>query len=268
MRELLFSPTVEAARLPDNEMGDAYEATGPKRRAWIKTTLALVQAFHSASPFREERRIENPAAGFSFTSRSCVAPWAVFLLGSQCVSSVRLAAAIMNARLAGIEDILAVCTGELQDPALLAVLELTGVEHVFALSPAHTADFLKELDALTRADGSQGTGRLLSFGESQYAIACAGLPAVPVWLDPIPRIGVFPDAQDELERIVQAHPDASPVSLSDTKEICQEPFDVVYGTGTANSFLHLASNLAGAWICPNLEPAFFMNRELDVSTTA
>lgn len=43
MHELLFSVARKTARLPDERMGDAYEATEPERRAWIKTTLALVR---------------------------------------------------------------------------------------------------------------------------------------------------------------------------------------------------------------------------------
>ncbi len=266
MRELLFSPALEAARLPDDQMGDAYETMKPEHRAWIKTTLALVQALHPVPPFREERRIENPAAGLSLVSRSSTAPWTLLLLGEHSVSSIRLAAAIMDARLAGIEDIIAVCTAEIRHPALLAALELTGVEHVFALPPEGAANLLAELDAHSRTDGRGGTGRLLSFGDAQFATVRSSVPAVPVWQDPTPLLGVFPDAADELDRIVQAHPDASPLLLSDTDASDHRTFDAVYGTGPAKTSLRLSPDLAGAWICPNLEPAFFLNRELDVSS--
>ena len=266
MPELLFSSKMETARLPDGQMGDAYEATTPERRAWIKTTLALVQAFHPALPSMEEKYTKKPAAGLSFVVSKEVAPWSVLLLGQGCVSSVRLAAAIMNARLAGIEDIVAVCTHKVHDPALLAVLELTGVEHVFALPPEQAATLLTELDSLFRSERAQGAGRLLSFGEPEFEMVRASVP-VPVWQDHPPLVGIFPDAADQLEQIAQAHPDSAPQLLTGTDELEWSSFDVVYGTGTTKAPLHLTSDLAGAWLCTDLNPAFFLNCELRVSST-
>lgn len=266
MHELLFSVAMEDARLPDERMGDAYEATEPERRAWIKTTLALVQALHPSPPFREEHRRDNPAAGFRLVNRNSVAPWAVLLMGPGCVSAVRLSAAIMTARLAGIEDIFALCTAEPDEPALLAALELTGVEQVFALPPEQAGTFLRELDALARSEEARDLGRLLAFGEPRLESLRATVPAVPVWRDRTPLAGVFSDAQNELELIARTHPDVSPVLLPDVTGEDSGPFDVVYGTGTAKAALRLTAKLAGAWVCPDLAPGFFLNTELDVSS--
>ena len=105
-----FSPAIEACRVPDERLAGAYEETSAAHRSWIKTTLALAEATYPAPPSRLTITSENAAAGFGFARTRETAPWAVLLIGEGYASAVRLAAAIMPARLAGVEPVFAVWT--------------------------------------------------------------------------------------------------------------------------------------------------------------
>ena len=106
-----FSPAIEACRVPDEWLAGAYEETSAEHRSWIKTTLALAGATYPAPPSRLSITSENAAAGFGFARTRETAPWAVLLIGEGYASAVRLAAAIMPSRLAGVEPVFAVWTG-------------------------------------------------------------------------------------------------------------------------------------------------------------
>ena len=93
-----FSPAIEACRVPDERLAGAYEETSTAHRSWIKTTLALAEATYPAPPSRLTITSENAAAGFGFARTRETAPWAVLLIGEGYASAVRLAAAIMPAR--------------------------------------------------------------------------------------------------------------------------------------------------------------------------
>ena len=119
-----FSPAIEACRVPDERLAGASEETSATHRSWIKTTLALAEATYPAPPSRLTITSENAAAGFGFARTRETAPWAVLLIGEGYASAVRLAAAIMPARLAGVEPVFAVWTGaETGLSGLFAALE-------------------------------------------------------------------------------------------------------------------------------------------------
>ena len=139
MAEWSFPAPVEAARLSDELLGEAYEQTPASSRGWLKTTLAMTEALHGARPSARTVQTCNPAAGFEITSTAAMAPWALFLLGTHGASASRLASAIMTARLAGLEDIFAVCLAIPERPALLTALELTGVSCPDKGHPCHAA---------------------------------------------------------------------------------------------------------------------------------
>lgn len=237
-----FSPAVEACRVPDELLAGAYEGTSAEHRSWIKTTLALVGATYPAQPSRFSMTSENTAAGFGFTRTREAAPWAVLLIGEGYASAVRLAAAIMPARLAGVEPIFAVWTGspEAAPSGLFAALELTGVEQVFAMQ--NPEPLLRELS---------GRGRILRFGQTP-------LPAspYPVWSDRAPRIerAALPGPV-----VLWAHPDALPADGG---------ADVVYAGQTAIGEVPLAlgAGLEGCWLHTDLTPDVFMNERSELFT--
>ena len=236
-----FSPAIEACRVPDERLAGAYEETSAEHRSWIKTTLALAGATYPAPPSRLSITSENAAAGFGFARTRETAPWAVLLIGEGYASAVRLAAAIMPARLAGVEPVFAVWTGAETAPSgLFAALELTGVEQVFAMRDP--APLLRELP---------GRGRILRFGK-------APLPECPcpVWSDRAPRIErtALPDTA-----VLWAHPDALPAD---------DGADVVYAGQTIigeDTPLVLEAGLEGCWLHTDLTPDFFMNERLALS---
>ncbi len=237
-----FSSAVEACRLPDELLAEAYEGTSAERRSWIKTTLALVESVHQSLPASLSLRVENPAAGFGFARTRTAVPWAVLLIGEGYASAVRLAAAVMPARLAGVEPVIAVWTGtQAVPPALLAALELTGVEQVFAMPDP--APLLGEL---------KGRGRLLRFGKAPLPDA-----ACPVWADHPPLI----EREALTETVLWAHPDALPAEGS---------AEVAYGgrLPSEEAGLALGPGLEGCWLHLNLSPDFFMNERLELAAAA
>ena len=241
---MAFSTAIEACRVPDELLAGAYEGTSALHRSWIKTTLALAEAVFPALPSRSAVSIENRAAGFGSVRTETAAPWTVLLIGAGYASAVRLAAAIMPARLAGVEPIIAVWTGkpEAAPSALFAALELTGVEQVFAMPDP--APLLGELP---------GQGRVLAFGAADVP----PLPC-PCWRDRAPRIAA--DALPDEALVRWAHPDALP----DT-----DGADVAYAgqivIGDAGEPLVLGPGLEGCWLHAELTPAFFMNTRLELS---
>lgn len=240
-----FSAELEQHRVADEILATAYEGTPPAQRGWIKATLALVESAFPALPSRRLVTVENAAAGFGLRRLSETAPWAVAFLGDGYASAIRLAAALMTARMAGVEPLFAVCAGKPENVAcaVLAALELTGVEQVFALPDP--SPLLRELE---------GRGRLLAFGLPQ---AAGRESALPLWRDAPPHIAAeaLPD-----EAIIRwAHPDALFV---------REGADVLYDgqeTGKAPS-LTFGKGLEGCWLHPSLSPDFFLNVRLGLFT--
>ena len=131
-------------------------------------------------------------------------------------------------------------TRETAPSGLLAALELTGVEQVFAMRDP--APLLRELP---------GRGRILRFGK-------APLPEYPcpVWSDRAPRIErtALPDTA-----VLWAHPDALPAD---------DGADVVYAGQIIigeDTPLVLGAGLEGCWLHTDLTPGFFMNERLALS---
>lgn len=215
----------ESWRLPDAALEAAYEATPPEERARIKSTLALVQAVHRERPALAEESVLPAGAGYGYTRRALPAPWALLLLGPGVPSPVRVAAAIMPAHLAGVPLLAAMWTGSGRAPdALLAALELAGVEHAFA-PPAAATDLSCALAALNAWPGTATTpGRLLLLDAGpippERARGAERAAAVPIWTE-------------------RAYP-RSPSSLS------------------------LDPDLADLWLHPDLSPAFFLNTRMSV----
>lgn len=240
-----FSTELEQHRVADEILAAAYEGTPPSQRGWIKTTLALVESAFPARPSRRLVTVENAAAGFGLRHLSETVPWTVAFLGEGYASAIRLAAALMTARMAGVEPLFALCAGKPENVAcaVLAALELTGVEQVFALPDP--SSLLRELE---------GRGRLLAFGLPQAARMESVLP---IWRDAPPRI--VAKALPEEALIRWAHPDALFV---------REGADALYEgqeTGTTPA-LTLGKGLEGCWLHPSLSPDFFLNDRLGLFT--
>ena len=233
------------ALVSDDVLGAAYERTDPRHRGWIKTTLALTESVYAPLPSRMEERHESAASGVCRHTIGETVPWVVLLLGEGYASAPRLASAVMTARLAGVESLFAVTLGRPQSmpPELIAALELTGVEQLFALP-----------DPASLLEALEGSGRVLAFGTAYSS-------AVPCWSDRAPRIRMagLPDAAV----IRWAHPDA--LSVPDAPERIGEGPGVLYAEQPGDAPLRLDRTFAGCWVHQNLRPNFFVNTRLSLS---
>lgn len=165
----------------------------------------------------------------------------MLLIGEGYASAVRLAAAIMPARLAGVEPVFAVWTGAETAPSGL-VRRAGAHRSGTGLCHAGSGPLLRELP---------GRGRILRFGK-------APLPECPcpVWSDRAPRIErtALPDTA-----VLWAHPDALPAD---------DGADVVYAGQIIigeDTPLVLGAGLEGCWLHTGLTPDFFMNERLALS---
>lgn len=237
----------EKARVADTTMAAAYERTGDERRAWFKTSMAMVRSMYDERPEWCELRKCPSGSGFQVTHHKRPVDWVAVLVDEGFQAATRLCSAVMVARAAGAGRVVALLHTP-PEPAVLTALELTGVEELFTVDP----DLLR----LTLLEAAQEpSGRLLLFGPG-IARCVPEEARIPLYADRRPRIMLAPDVQEQPElvkRIRETHPDAVFVE--------QKP-DVEYGLTPSTdkndrALLHLHSDLCGAWIYPHLSPAFF-----------
>lgn len=247
----------ENDQVPDEFLDACYEAASAQQRAWIKTTLALVQCMHHERPSLEERTVRHAEKGFGMTVRRSPAPWALLVPGDRFGSAPRLAAALMVARLAGITHLVAALPRQ-PSPSIAAALVLAGVEHV--LAPA--SDRLPAL--LEHLAETVGRGRLLLFCAAQEKLRHRALEAnIPTWSEiRPPSIGILPPATPDRAVLDWAHPDSA-VTRCEAAE--GRRWDVLYASGPdpdgQQADLVLTPGLEGCWLYPDLSPDFFLNAE-------
>lgn len=288
MYECRLPEWLEPFRVEDAALAAAYEATSPGRRAWIKTTLALVSSRYGETASTASQTWENRPLGFAHSLYHVPAPWAVVVLTPDFASPPRLAAALMTARLAQVDQILVVRQAPEQQltpfPAdLLATLDLVGIEHIFTLPTAEIPTLLEHLTA------RQGMGRLLLHADRQTDRSrspegaasrtsplaalrdCARVLRLPVWEDEAPQVGCSPLVQVDEDVLFWAHPDARLTRIGQNGSPVQPPavFDLLLCATLEEQLpafapLRLAScgedALTGAWLHATLSPAFFQNQ--------
>ncbi len=249
----------ERYRVPDDFPDACYESTPAPQRAWIKTTLALMQCLYGEHPSREERTLLHAERGFGATFRQVPAPWVLLVLDGTFASAPRAAAVLTAARLAGTAHPVAVWSVA-PPPPVAAALVLTGVEQLLCLPEDRMPDLLDELAR------TQGRGRLVLFSAAHEALLrraeTAGIPyrreSRP------PRLGILPPADPDPEVLRRAHPDAE-ILVCDPSGPPPAHLDALYAsspdTGDVRADLVLTPGLEGCWIYPDLRPDFFLNRE-------
>lgn len=264
---------LQTFRLADERLAEGYEATPPRVRAAVKTTLALTRFLHAERPTRQEARVEAAFAGFGREERRTPAPWLLIVLDRAFAAPTRLAALIMTARLAGVDEVIAVRPQGAAAPpapfpaALLAALELSGVETVLEMPEAELAPLVRAL-ATQNADQSAGRGRLALFvtappgaGHGHEALLHeAEHLDVPTWTERPPRLCITSDAGVDRALVRAAHPDAVLLTPEDPHEGRASPVDAVIGQPVPEGLaaaLHLAGDLAACWRIRGLEPDFF-----------
>lgn len=232
----------DSLRVDDATMAEAYENTGDLGRAWIKTTIALTRAVCGEAPDEHFSRVRPAGSGFIVERQQRPADWVLAVISPDYTSGVRLAAAIMAARLAGVERVVALllqssAAASKPASAVLTALELLGVEDIFALD-ADRLDVLANAFIQEQAQGleqrqgqvlAQEEGRVLAFGTDASPFS-----TLPVWQAP---------------KNVQ----------KDTQErVPEEP-------ASENGPLRLHPELAGAWVHVNLHREFFTVFSVSIS---
>ncbi len=220
--------TEEVRRLDDALFAGAWEEVGDKDRALLKTAIAW--HFHRLGRCsgKLSRESSSFSAGFALRFSEQPAPWVLAVLEEGFASPARLLAGIVPAILAGVPQITAAASSP-PPPAVLAALELAGIEDVF-LAGQHGAESM-----LRDYARNMGNGRLLHFCGTHPCrdrlSACAGGMSIPCMHIPSdPRILLLPSASGSAERelhrrIALFHPDAHIIQGEETM-----PFaDAAYG---------------------------------------
>jgi hypothetical protein len=285
----------DAARLA------AYETLTARERSWIKATLALVESAHGARPAETDSRTLRAEHGLIRLCRTRPASWTLCVPGAGFASAPRFAAAIMCARLAGVENLLAIwplADSAACPPARLAVLELAGVDQAYTLSASGTdlgaglgagpasPSFWRGLADELDQSGDAG-GRLLYFGARDGLYAAlrelADARGLPMWTDrppllkpEIPAPAAMADGLDETA-IRWAHPDAgthSPpgapraglhTARYTARYTAHPEADLL--ARPEEAALTLGPGLEGCWLHPDLSPDFFLTHKTTIIRT-
>lgn len=189
---------LEAFRIDDALLAQAYDAMPPALRARLKTAIAFQYHLNGEAPAWETRRVHRPTAGFCHTVHEKPAAWTVAVIETDFNSPARLLAALMPAVLAGVERIFVVSFGAPPDDALLVALELAGLEDIFVLPPCAVRQQrgVDPLQLLVTLFDESPDGRLLLFPatHSRTSPIFADLARIachlrlPVWQDASPRL--------------------------------------------------------------------------------
>jgi hypothetical protein len=252
----------------DKAFAFAYEHVQAPLRAHIKNTLALHMACFGEMPSSLQTRAQSIPLGYAHASYNIPAHWSLIALGEGFASAPRLAAVLMCARLAGVRHILPVRFGAGDfPPALLCAMELAGIEDAYTCKASNAPALARHLANTSKA------GRLFIFPGNKNVPAklnslaqTAAQLGISFRMDSPPHLfldkNMFTDQAEEQacrDTLAWAHPDA--IYVKDKNQA-----DVMYGeeNGQISPSLALSPDLAGAWIYPDISPAFFRCAALSV----
>lgn len=242
-------------RVDEAAMAAAHDGIPPARRAVVKQCLALLHGLMGERADETIRARDDAARGFQTQTRSTPAPWACFFMGAGYAAPTRLAAALMPAILARVPLLAAACVGE-PSPSVLLALELAGVEDVFRVDDATSWP-----DRLRQSIGrDMGDGRvvLLHAGGLASAAEAARSAGLNVWEETRPpRLRVDPESRRFMDIINFCHPDARHTSDAPDAVFSAVPPDPGHDVP-----LHIHPHMAGFWMHPGLDTAFFQRRTL------
>lgn len=272
MNNICIPSGLEHNQIPDECLAYGYEMTPPQQRVWIKTTLALGGVLYDTHPGDILYSQEHNASGFQvkkFLSPVC---WTIILLDKDYASAPRLAAAIMPARLAGVENIIAVWTNQNNISAtilpsnLLATLELAGIIHSLTLTHDELLILIHHLIQL-------GHGRILYFSDRNSPSAPLNtFTSIPIWKERYTyRLAIESNTTIDTEILSWAHPDSCLEELSEKPYIENPPEALYCSVEQKNSYLsHGAQRifhpgLEAYWVHPTLSTSFFLDTTWDIS---
>lgn len=256
MSALRWPETLTAHRVEDAALSAAHESAPAAGLAAIKQCLALLHSLMGEDADETLLARIDAARGFRMRERIVPAPWACFFVGAGYAAPVRLAAALMPAILARTPLLAAVCVSA-PSPAVLAALELAGVEDIFRVDDA--APWPARLSA------GMGPGRvaLLHGGDLAPAAEAARGAGLAVWEETRPpRLHMEEEAEPFRDIIDFCHPDAVHTPSGP---------DAVFGGEGGSPDVREAAPLiihprmAGFWRHAGLGPDFFRERALRIA---
>ncbi len=196
----------------DGALAKAYARTGDNGRARLKALIALL--YEALEPGRPSARktVKRYRSGLIHSREHSPRSWFVLALAPEVTSGPQVLAALMPAVVRRIPHILVVRPRSRSGwpPAVLAALELCGVERIYSPPQAHVKDYLEFLAA------SQGRGGLACLGNGSFferlaAMAQAFGSGPFLWLAPPNTLGIWtqPGLEWDFEAMRFVHPQAS-----------------------------------------------------------
>lgn len=264
--------TFEAWRVSDAASARAYAGTGDRGRALIKTCIAaLYPACRRESGTDRIDSCVRFRDGMNRRETLTPRPWYVLAVGPGVASPAQLVAAVLPAQARRIPLVAAFRAGGRGSwpPAMLAALELCGVEQVFASS----LEGLKS--ALAHLARTLGPGGVACLGDHAYRDKVRAL--VPAgcfehWLPSPVTVGLLAASGVEWDREVLAFShagvsiaDFSPTSAAELGEPHPWAFFSPPELAPASARLVLAPGREALWDWPDLPTELFFQRRLGYS---
>jgi len=265
-RPSAFPDWLEAYRMDDARLVEAYEHTSSALRARLKTAIALQCALEKERPVLEECRRISRVSGFEYRVAQCPADWVLVVLDPLHNSPARLVAAVLPAILAGVKYIHVAGVGASPSAKACVALELAGVEEIFVM-PDNSPVLQNLLLALHQW---KPDGRLLLFPTVESRLSAefvtlrqtARKLGLRLWQDrPKPRLLLTTVADKERQGSVGWAHGAAELEYTENPTSLPLGMDAAYlSTATNLSFPQLfGPGLEACWFHPRLDVRFFQN---------
>ncbi|WP_320169868.1 hypothetical protein [Maridesulfovibrio sp.] len=149
---IAFPDWLAQYQIDDTVFAEAYEATKPQLRAWMKKTIAQVYGISAPDSPRKEWNVRTWPGGFETEVSVRPLDWTIMLIDQESVSPVRLLAALVPALASGVKNVLVafVGSGEISEPVLTG-FELAGQEDVVCIEQEKLSELLDFMSAASYA---------------------------------------------------------------------------------------------------------------------
>lgn len=252
-----FPDWLQDYQIEDEMFGEAYEATLPAQRAWLKKTIAQVYGVNSPEAPRKTWNVNTWRGGFETEVATAPLEWTVLLLDAKSVSPVRVLAALVPALVAGVGNIMAVFCGDGDiSQSVLAGFELAGQEDVVRLPQGKVEELISSI-VHCGVDGAVLDLR----GEPDFV---PHGPGVRYWRVPeISSISVCKEEDSpDMDILAFVHPDVEFVEVDEDSldefgsGAVVVPAELV-GDALLNYNIVLAHGQEGCWIWNGFTSSFF-----------
>ena len=252
-----FPEWLQDYQIEDEFFGEAYEATLPAQRAWLKKTIAQVYGVNSPEAPSKTWNVNTWRGGFETEVSTTPLEWTLLLLDEKSVSPVRILAALVPALAAGVKNVLVVFCGDGEiSQSVLAGFELAGQEEVVKL-PQEKVDELIPSIINCGVDGAvldlRGNSDFLSHGSGVHYWRVPEISSISVCKD---------EDSPDMDVLAFVHPDVEFVEVDeDSLEEVESGAAVVpaelVGDALLSSNIVLAHGQEGCWIWNGFNSSFF-----------